>query len=62
MEWPRGSGNVQEFPEVDRAEWLDVQGAQKKLVKGQIPFVEALVRLLEERRDGELSHPSSRTD
>jgi predicted NUDIX family NTP pyrophosphohydrolase len=62
MEWPRGSGNVQEFPEVDRAEWLDVQGAQKKLVKGQIPFVEALVRRLEERRDGERPHQSSRTD
>jgi predicted NUDIX family NTP pyrophosphohydrolase len=62
MEWPSGSGSVQEFPEVDRAEWLDVQGAQKKLVKGQTPFLETLAKRLEERRNSEPLHPSSRTD
>jgi predicted NUDIX family NTP pyrophosphohydrolase len=59
MEWPRGSGSVQEFPEVDRAEWLDVRGAQKKLVKSQTPFLETLARRLEERRNSESPHPSS---
>jgi predicted NUDIX family NTP pyrophosphohydrolase len=42
IEWPRGSGTTQEFPEVDRAAWFDVQNASEKLVKGQVPFVQAL--------------------
>jgi predicted NUDIX family NTP pyrophosphohydrolase len=49
MEWPRGSGGVQEFPEVDRAGWFDLRAARKKLVKGQTPFLEALTRRLVER-------------
>src|ERR687885_3033895 len=35
LEWPRGSGRIQEFPEVDRAEWVTVEVAREKLVKGQ---------------------------
>src|SRR5262245_6260865 len=35
LEWPRGSGRTQEFPEVDRAEWVTVDVAREKLVKGQ---------------------------
>jgi predicted NUDIX family NTP pyrophosphohydrolase len=46
MEWPRGSGGVQEFPEVDRAGWFDLHAAGEKLVKGQTPFLEALARRL----------------
>ena len=42
MEWPRGSGRMQEFPEVDRAEWVTVDVAREKLVKGQIPVLDAL--------------------
>jgi predicted NUDIX family NTP pyrophosphohydrolase len=62
MEWPRGSGRMREFPEVDRAEWFDVTGARKKLVKGQTPFLETLARRLEERRTSELLDLCSRTD
>jgi predicted NUDIX family NTP pyrophosphohydrolase len=43
MEWPRGSGRMQEFPEVDRAEWVTVDVAREKLVKGQIPVLDALL-------------------
>jgi predicted NUDIX family NTP pyrophosphohydrolase len=43
LEWPRGSGNVREFPEVDRVEWISVDGARRKLVKGQAPFLDALL-------------------
>jgi predicted NUDIX family NTP pyrophosphohydrolase len=46
MEWPSGSGGVQEFPEVDRAGWFDLHAAREKLVKGQTPFLEALARRL----------------
>ncbi len=43
LEWPPKSGNMQEFPEVDRAAWYDLDAAATKLHKGQIPLIE-LVR------------------
>jgi predicted NUDIX family NTP pyrophosphohydrolase len=42
LEWPRGSGRMQEFPEIDRAAWFDCETARHKLVPGQIPFIDAL--------------------
>jgi predicted NUDIX family NTP pyrophosphohydrolase len=50
MEWPRGSSQQREFPEIDRAEWFDAVTARRKLVPGQVPFVDALERLLGEER------------
>ncbi|HYB24872.1 MAG TPA: NUDIX domain-containing protein [Solirubrobacteraceae bacterium] len=50
MEWPRGSGRVGEFPEVDRAQWFDTEDARQKLVKGQVPFLDALQRVLADAR------------
>jgi predicted NUDIX family NTP pyrophosphohydrolase len=48
LEWPRGSGRMREFPEIDRAGWFDAATARRKLVKGQIAVVEALERRLRE--------------
>jgi predicted NUDIX family NTP pyrophosphohydrolase len=42
LEWPKGSGQVREYPEIDRADWFDTTTARSKLVKGQVPFIEAL--------------------
>jgi predicted NUDIX family NTP pyrophosphohydrolase len=42
LEWPRGSGNLREFPEIDRAAWLAVPTARAKLVKGQRPLLDRL--------------------
>ena len=42
MEWPRGSGQVREFPELDRAEWMSLGRAADMLVKGQVPILDAL--------------------
>jgi predicted NUDIX family NTP pyrophosphohydrolase len=42
IEWPPRSGRMQEFPEVDRAEWFDLETARRKLVKGQVPFLDLL--------------------
>jgi predicted NUDIX family NTP pyrophosphohydrolase len=42
MEWPRGSGQIQEFPEMDRAEWMSLSRASDLLVLGQVPILEAL--------------------
>jgi len=46
MEWPPRSGRRQEFPEVDRAEWLTLAVARDKIHKGQVPLLEELERLL----------------
>ncbi|MFF3323603.1 NUDIX domain-containing protein [Streptomyces sp. NPDC002889] len=46
MEWPRGSGVMREFPEIDRAEWLGIEEARPKLVAGQRVFLERLAPLL----------------
>jgi predicted NUDIX family NTP pyrophosphohydrolase len=44
IEWPRGSGQQREFPEIDRADWFDTATARRKLVTGQVPFIDALER------------------
>lgn len=42
VEWPPRSGRQAEFPEVDRAEWFDLDTARRKLVKAQVAFVDRL--------------------
>jgi predicted NUDIX family NTP pyrophosphohydrolase len=49
LEWPRGSGNVREYPEVDKATWFNLATARTKLHEGQVPFVDALVAALAHR-------------
>lgn len=44
MEWPRGSGRMGSFPEMDRAEWVPPEVAREKVVKGQKPVIDAFVR------------------
>ncbi|WP_354699150.1 hypothetical protein DSM112329_04858 [Paraconexibacter sp. AEG42_29] len=48
VEWPPRSGKMQEFPEIDRAEWFDADTAKGKLVRAQAAFVDRLVRELGE--------------
>jgi predicted NUDIX family NTP pyrophosphohydrolase len=43
MEWPPRSGRMQQFPEVDRAAWFSIDEARVKLLKGQLPLLDALV-------------------
>lgn len=47
MEWPPNSGRQQEFPEVDRAGWFDLQTAEEKILKGQLGFLRRLEELLD---------------
>ena len=42
LEWPPRSGMMQEFPEVDRAEWFDVETALVKINAAQAKLVEEL--------------------
>ncbi|MDE8669747.1 NUDIX domain-containing protein [Pseudarthrobacter sp. H3Y2-7] len=51
LEWPRGSGTIQDFPEIDDARWVSEADARSKLVKGQLPILDALVKDLLERQD-----------
>ena len=42
MEWPPRSGRHQEFPEIDRAGWFDVETARQKLNPAQADFLDRL--------------------
>lgn len=44
MEWPPKSGRQQEFPEVDRAAWFALESARRKILNGQAPFLDNLLR------------------
>jgi predicted NUDIX family NTP pyrophosphohydrolase len=57
IEWPRGSGQIRQYPEVDRVEWVSVEAARRKLVKGQTPFVDVLLETV--GRHGEQAGPGS---
>jgi predicted NUDIX family NTP pyrophosphohydrolase len=46
IEWPKGSGRLQTFPEVDRAAWFDVSEAKHRILAGQAGFLDALLAAL----------------
>jgi predicted NUDIX family NTP pyrophosphohydrolase len=43
MEWPPRSGNEEEFPEVDRAEWFDLERAREKILPAQAELLDRLL-------------------
>jgi predicted NUDIX family NTP pyrophosphohydrolase len=47
MEWPPRSGQMQEFPEIDCAEWFTLPVARTKINEAQAAFFEVLLRRLE---------------
>lgn len=56
MEWPPRSGSRQEFPEVDRAGWFDLEAARSKILAGQEELLDRLLERLESA-DGERGVP-----
>lgn len=42
MEWPRGSGRVATFPELDRVAWFTPHAARAVIVKAQAVFLDRL--------------------
>lgn len=42
LEWPRHSGRIQVFPEVDKGAWFDLAAAKQKITPGQVPFLDRL--------------------
>jgi predicted NUDIX family NTP pyrophosphohydrolase len=49
MEWPPKSGKKQFFAEVDKASWLTIDDAIRKIVPGQLPLINELNAKLEKR-------------
>ena len=52
IEWPKGSGRIHEFPELDRVAWLPLDQARALLLRGQRVFLDRLARLLTEGSSG----------
>jgi predicted NUDIX family NTP pyrophosphohydrolase len=50
LEWPPRSGRMQRFPEVDAGAWFALDEAKGRIQPGQLPILEELAQLLEERR------------
>jgi len=42
LEWPRHSGKMQTFPEVDKGKWFSLKDARTYINPAQIPFLEEL--------------------
>jgi predicted NUDIX family NTP pyrophosphohydrolase len=43
IEWPPRSGRRQSFPEVDRAEWFDVEFARTKMLSAQVELLDRIL-------------------
>lgn len=50
LEWPPRSGREQEFPEVDRAEWFELEEARRRILPAQAEFLDRLVAHLNSAR------------
>ncbi|HYU02589.1 MAG TPA: NUDIX domain-containing protein [Jatrophihabitantaceae bacterium] len=46
LEWPKGSGQIQQFPELDRVAWFEMDEAAQKLVAAQREFLDRLAERL----------------
>ncbi|MFK4719726.1 putative NUDIX family NTP pyrophosphohydrolase [Bradyrhizobium niftali] len=45
IEWPPRSDRRQSFPEVDRAEWFDIEFARIKMLSGQVELLDRLLAI-----------------
>jgi predicted NUDIX family NTP pyrophosphohydrolase len=44
LEWPPGSGRIQQFPELDRVAWLDLTTGHELIIPAQRTFLDRLPR------------------
>ena len=49
LEWPPRSGRLKEFPEIDRAEWSDLDLARRRLKPAQAAWIDELQSLVARR-------------
>ena len=50
IEWPRGSGQIRRFPEVDRAAWFPLPEARLRILAAQSELLDRLEDELAGRR------------
>lgn len=50
LEWPRGSGKQQTFPEVDKGGWFTLEAARLAINPAQVPLLDELEETLKPRR------------
>lgn len=48
MEWPRGSGSVMSYPEIDRVAWFDPIEARRRIKDAQVALIDRLEAVLGE--------------
>jgi predicted NUDIX family NTP pyrophosphohydrolase len=58
MEWPPKSGKLQEFPEVDKADWFSLPEASIKIVKSRHIFLDRLADRLNVKIEAKPEQPS----
>ena len=46
IEWPPKSGNWKSYPEIDRAEWFDINRAKEKINPAQAAFIDEIIKKL----------------
>ncbi len=46
IEFPKDSGKIQEFPEMDKYAWMDINEAKDKIIKNQLYFLNKLEEYL----------------
>lgn len=49
IEWPPRSGRQQEFPEIDRAGFFNVEDAKRKLNPAQVPLITELDQIIRDQ-------------
>ena len=47
LEWPRKSGIVRQYQEIDKAVWFDIDQAKRKIQKGQAGFLDRLTEAID---------------
>jgi predicted NUDIX family NTP pyrophosphohydrolase len=53
LEWPPRSGRLQRFPELDQVAWMTLDEARGRILKSQLPVIDALAaRLGEQKQQG----------
>jgi predicted NUDIX family NTP pyrophosphohydrolase len=49
LEWPPRSERMQQFPEVDRAAWFEIDSARRKLLAAQRAFIDRLIAVVPQK-------------
>ncbi len=49
MEWPPKSGRQMQFPEIDRAEFFDLDTARRKINSAQVSLIDELEAIINKK-------------